>query len=73
MRWLLFVPLLVGCATPHKPCFTTLELAVYGSESDGTSRADANFDGRGETWDTDDVTVGGSATMTFDFTGYCEE
>lgn len=57
---------LSGCATPHKPCFTTLELGVQGSKSNGTTSA------VGERWDLDDTTIGGSATMTFDFTGSCE-
>ncbi len=64
--------LALGCATPHRPCFTTLELSVYGSESNGTSRGAANLAGFNDKWHNDDVTVGGSATMTFDFTGYCE-
>lgn len=73
MRWLILsVALSLGCATPHKPCFTTLELSVFGSESNGTSKTGANLNVIGDKWDNDDVTVGGSATMTFDFTGYCE-
>jgi len=67
MRGALLVLLaLVGCATPQRPCFTTLELGVQGSRSEGsTSALDERFD-------VDDVTVGGSATMTFDFTGACD-
>jgi hypothetical protein len=74
MRFLiLLAALTLGCAAPHKPCFTTLELSVFGSGSDGTSRGDANRHGPRDSWDNDDVTIGGSATMTFDFTGYCEQ
>lgn len=68
MRIALLVALgLVGCAQPHKPCFTTLELGVQGSRSEGDNIAP------GIRWDNDDTTIGGSATMTFDFTGACEE
>lgn len=72
MRWFILL-LCMGCVTPHKPCFTTLELSAFGSNSNGTSRSGAYVGGGRDNWDNDDVTVGGSATMTFDFTGYCEE
>ena len=58
--------LLLGCTVPHKPCLTTVELGVWGSQSDGRSTA------VGEQWENDDVTVGGSATLTLDLTGTCE-
>ena len=38
---ILLAALTLGCATPHKPCFTTLELSIYGSESSGTSKGEA--------------------------------
>ncbi len=64
--------LLLSCVAPHKPCVTELQLGVYGSESDGTSRGSANVRGGRDTWDNDDTTVGGSATLIIDLTGSCE-
>lgn len=74
MRTVILVTLLtLGCAQSHKPCFTTLELSVHGSQSDGSSTGQP-FDpaGNRDRWDNDDVTIGGSASLTFDFTGACE-
>jgi len=62
----------LSCVAPHKPCVTELQLGVYGSESEGTSRGSANRQGQRDTWDNDDTTVGGSATLIIDLTGSCE-
>ena len=64
--------LLLGCVAPRRPCFTTLDLTVFGSQSDGASQGPPFDDGSRDRWGNNDVTVGGSATLTFDFTGSCE-
>jgi len=75
MRVCLFLSMLlaVGCATSQKPCLSGIELGVFGSESNGDyEEGRAGYHQRGsQTRDTNDVTVGGSATAYFDFTGAC--
>jgi len=57
----------LGCTAPKKGCVSGLEIGVNGSKSEGTQSAGP------EVWDTDDVTIGGHATLYLDFTGACED
>lgn len=67
MRAICLLPLLLlACASGPPVCLSSLDLSVHGSESDGTSVSQAR-----ERWKTDDVTIGGSATLTIDLTGRC--
>lgn len=73
MRAIILVVPFLGCVMPQPPCLTSMDIGIYGSESEGTSTgAPTGRNSQRERWDNDDVTVGGSATITLDFTGACD-
>jgi len=66
MTWMTLGALAVlQVACHHNPCISGAEIGINGSRSDGQQALGT------ERWDTDDVTVGGHATLYIDTTGAC--